>query len=189
MSTTDRSAKAKSIATADALDPRSFQSPVDFLAAEHERQLAICDLLDHLAHNPRHAAASGELTQVRDYLVHELPLHTEDEEQDLFPVLAERCPKTDNVQEIFGLLRREHDTDKVLIDELVANLDALIGGQALADPSAFMANALAVSEAERRHLAWENAVVLPRALRHLTAEDCAALTRAMAARRGNRPKG
>lgn len=189
MSTTDQSAKGKSIATADALDPQSFRSPADFLAAEHERQLAICDLLDHLARNPRHAAASGELTQVRDYLVHELPLHTEDEEQDLFPVLAERCPKADNVQEIFGLLRREHDTDKVLIDDLVANLGALIEGHALPDPAAFMANALAVSEAQRRHLAWENAVVLPRVLRHLNADDCAALTKAMTARRAAKPVG
>ena len=184
MSDSKPHAKARGPATAGALDPASFESPVDFLAAEHERQLAICDLLDHLARNPRHAAAFGELRQVRDYLVRELPLHTQDEEEDLFPMLARRCPKNDDVQDIFALLRREHDTDRGLVEELVANLDALLAGHALPDPAAFMANAFAVSETQRRHLAWENAVILPRALRHLSEDDCAALTRAMAARRG-----
>lgn len=184
MSASKPKARSKGPAAAGALDPTSFGSPVDFLAAEHERQLAICDLLDHLARNPRHAAALSELTQVRDYLVRELPQHTEDEEEDLFPLLARRCPKTDDVQDIFAVLRREHDRDRGLVEELVANLDSLIDGHALPDLASFMANAFAVSETQRRHLAWENAVILPRALRHLNDEDFAALTRAMAARRG-----
>jgi hemerythrin-like domain-containing protein len=120
---------------------------------------------------------------VRDYLVGELPLHTQDEEQDLFPVLARRCPSSDDIDAVFRLLRREHDCDRTLVDELVAALDALIDGQALPDPAAFIANARAVSETQRRHLAWENTVILPRARRHLNAEDLAALTQAMAARR------
>ena len=42
----------------------------------------------------------------------------------------------------------------------------------------------AFSQALRRHLAWENAVIMTRAERHLTDEDHAELGRRMAARRG-----
>lgn len=189
MSAAERFAEDKDLAIADPLDPRSFRSPVDFIAAEHKRQLAICDLLDHLARNPRHTAASYELTRVRDYFVRELPLHTADEEQDLFPALARRCPSSDEIDAVFILLRLEHDCDRTLVAELVAALDALIEGHALPDPAAFMANARAVSETQRRHLAWENTVILPRARKHLNAEDLAALTEAMAARRDAKPVG
>ena len=189
MKAIERSIDIKDLATEDALDPHSFRSPIDFLAAEHKRQLAICDLLDHLKRNPRHAAACDELTRVRDYLVRELPLHTEDEEQDLFPALARRCPSSDEIETVFSLLRLEHDCDRTLVADLVAALDALIDGHALPDPAAFLANARAVSETQRRHLAWENTVILPRARRHLNSEDLTARTEAMAARRAAKPVG
>jgi hypothetical protein len=42
----------------------------------------------------------------------------------------------------------------------------------------------AMSEFQRRHIAWENGVLLPLAKRRLTAGDIADLGRAMAGRRG-----
>ena len=170
--------------TSSQQDPRTFLAPLDILEGDHARQHAVCELLDQLVRNPRHAAARRELEVVRDYLVCEMPLHVADEEEDLFPLLRRRCPKTDDVGEIFDLLQREHDIDWTLHRALVQNLDALIAGAALADPTQFIANATAFAETQRRHLAWENAVILPRARRHLSAEDQAELGARMAARRG-----
>ncbi|MFQ5773483.1 MAG: hemerythrin domain-containing protein [Kiloniellaceae bacterium] len=166
------------------LDPTEFGSPIDFLSAEHERQLAVCDVLDRLVHNPRHGTDAAVLEAVRRYLVRDLPLHVADEEEDLFPLLRRRCPKSDDIEEIFELLQREHEMDQTLYQELIRNLEALIAGHAFADPAQFMMNTFVFSETQRRHLAWENSVILPRADRHLTEEDCAELGRRMAARRG-----
>lgn len=166
------------------IERRAFRAPIDFLAAEHERQLTVCRVLDRLVHNPRHGVDSAELAAVRDYLVQNLPLHVADEEEDLFPLLRRRCPKGDDVEEVFELLCREHEVDQALLRELAGNLDALLAGRAFSDLARFMMNAFAFSETQRRHLAWENAVILPRARRHLSEDDKAALGRRMAARRG-----
>lgn len=169
------------------IDPTAFPSPIDFLYAEHERQLSACALLDRLVHNPRHGADAAELEALHRFLVRELPLHVADEEQDLFPMLRRRCPDSDDVEEICELLKREHDTDNTLYGDLIRNLEAVITGHAFDDPSQFMMNAFAFSETQRRHLSWENTVVLPRAVRHLTEEDCAELARRIAERRGASP--
>lgn len=168
------------------IDPAAFRAPLDFLAAEHTRQLAICDVLDRLVHNPRSGADHAELEAVRDYLVRDLPMHIDDEGWDLFPMLQRRCPVTDDVGEMLELLHKEHEADRELQRELVLNLESLIGGRAFDDPARFFMNAFAFSETQRRHLAWENTVILTRARRHLTEEDCAELGRRMAARRGIR---
>jgi len=163
-------------------DPAAYASPIDFIWAEHDRQLAICDLIERLARNPRHCTAAAAVAAVRDHLVRDLALHVADEEEDLFPLLRRRCPKSDGVDEIFALLQQEHEVDLALHRSLVGDLDALIAGYAFADPARFMMNAFAYIQAQRRHIAWENVVILPRARRHLTADDRAMLAQAIAKR-------
>jgi hemerythrin-like domain-containing protein len=158
-------------------------SPIAFLAREHERQLTICMMVDRLVHNPRHGAERAEMEAVRKYLFEDLPLHMADEEEGLFPLLRRRCPPDDDMDEVFHLLHREHAKDENLKQQLCHDLDQLLEGCALDDPARFLMNAFAFSETHRRHLAWENAVILPRARKHLTEEDCAALARDMAERR------
>ena len=43
--------------------------------------------------------------------MHDFPPHIADEEAGLFLLLCHRCPASDNVEEIFQLLRREHEID------------------------------------------------------------------------------
>lgn len=165
----------------------AFLHPIEFLAGEHERQLSICAVLERLLHNPRHGVSQAQLQAVREYLANDLPLHMLDEEEDLFPLLRRCCPAEDNIQEVFALLREEHRADAALKEELCRDLDVLIRGQAFSDPARFLMNAFAFTEIQRRHLAWENAVILPRARRHLSEADCAGLGQRMAARRGLGP--
>jgi hypothetical protein len=47
----------------------------------------------------------------------------------------------------------------------------------------------AFAETQRRHLAWENALVIPRARHILQPPDLAKLARSMAKRRGQRAPG
>ncbi len=60
----------------------------------------------------------------------------------------------------------------------------LVAGRAIGYPARFHMNPFAFSETQRRHLAWTNAVILPRARTYLTAGDHSELGRRMAARRG-----
>jgi hemerythrin-like domain-containing protein len=164
--------------------PEAFRAPIDLIAADHERQLVVCGVMERLVHNPRHGAQRRVIEAVRTYLARDLPLHVADEEEDLFPLLRRRCPSGDRIDEIFDILCGEHDADARLNNDVSEDLEALIGGRALGDPARFLINLFAFSQTQRRHLAWENAVILPRARAYLTATDTLELGRRMARRRG-----
>lgn len=161
-----------------------FRAPLDFIVAEHGRQAAVCDVMERLVHNPRHGVEQATIEAVRSYLVRDFPLHIADEEEDLFPLLQRRCPPEDTIGEIIDLLRREHETDIGLQPAVIEDLALLIGGRALNDPARAFMNLATFAETQRRHLAWENAVVVPRARSYLTADDQRELGRRMARRRG-----
>ncbi len=164
--------------------PEMFRAPLDFMVAEHGRQLAVCKVMERLRHNPRHGAQRGTMEAVRSYLIRDYPLHIADEEEDLFPLLQQRCPREDSLDEVFALLRREHAADARLHLAVIEDLALLIGGRALDDPARAFLNLTTFGETQRRHLAWENAVVVPRAQRYLTEADHLNLGQRMAWRRG-----
>lgn len=164
--------------------PEVFRAPLDFIVAEHGRQDAVCNIIERLRHNPRHGARRATMETVRSYLIRDYPLHLADEEEDLFPRLQQRCPREDSLDEVLGLLRREHAADAQLHLAVIEDLALLIGGRALDDPARAFMNLAAFGETQRRHLAWENAVVVPRARRYLTRADHLDIGRCMARRRG-----
>jgi hemerythrin-like domain-containing protein len=163
--------------------PKAFRDPIAVIEADHAQQLAICDVFDRLVRNPRHGAGEEEIAAVRDYLRRDLPQHVADEEVDLFPLLR-RIAAADDLERILGQLEKEHQTDQRLNYDLCSDIDCLISGHAFADPARFLMNAFAFSETQRRHLAWENAIVLPRARKSLRDADRDELGRRMANRRG-----
>ena len=164
--------------------PEAFRHPIAVIESDHAQQLALCDVLDRLLHNPRHGATTEELEAARDYLRQDLPLHIADEEQDLFPLMRRRAAAGDDIEQMFELLLQEHKTDRRLNDELCSDVECLVGGQAFADPARFLMSAFTFAETQRRHLAWENTVVLKRARKCLTKADQTELGQRMAKRRG-----
>jgi len=164
--------------------PEAFRHPIAVIEADHAQQLALCDVLDRLLHNPRHGAAAEEMEAVRDYLRQDLPLHIADEEEDLFPLMRRRAAAGDDIEHIFELLHQEHQTDRRLKDELCSDVECLVSGHAFADPARFLMSAYTFAETQRRHLAWENTVVLKRARKCLTKADQTELGQRMAKRRG-----
>lgn len=164
--------------------PEAFFDPIAVIEADHAQQFAVCDVLDRLVHNPRHGADADEIAAVRDYLRTHLPLHIADEEEDLFPLMRQCATVDDDLEQILGQLYLEHQTDRRLNDDLCNDIECLIDGHAFADPARFLMNAFVFSETQRRHLAWENAVVVARARKYLCKADRAKLGRSMAKRRG-----
>ena len=157
--------------------------PLSFFFAEHYRHRQLCHAIDQLAAATFFDAAA--VSEVVDFLRYEAPVHIIDEEEDLFPPLRRRCQPEDDLERILGLLSAEHKADGVLGRQVRQHLEACLeareapGGQMdrRRDLSQFAAQ-------ERRHLALENAIVLPIARLRLSQEDLKALSRRLAARRG-----
>ena len=63
-------------------------------------------------------------------------------------------------------------------------MEVIAKGAKLANPVRMLFNARAFAEAQRRHIAWENNVLLPLARKRLTEADLKELGRNMAAMRG-----
>jgi hypothetical protein len=165
------------------IDPKLFLEPVDFLLADHYRQRSLCRLLDGIATEPPGLATQVPALVVHTYLCRDLPWHIADEEIQLFPRLRERAHPGDGTDEMLALLEREHGGDQAQAKDLLESLDRLAQGLAPIDGAAFAARARAFAEIQRRHLAWENAMVVPLARRLLSVPDKVEIGRHMARRR------
>ncbi len=165
------------------IDPQAFLDPLKFIRDDHFRQLRMCNLLDsftyHLEVEPIQELASALL----QFIQRDLPLHTADEETDLFPALRRRCRPEDGLEEVLRQLSREHELDKDLADFVIADLEGLAQGLRRSNPTRLLMNVREFAEFQKRHLGWEDRVVLPLARQRLTQDDLAAMGRAMAERR------
>ncbi len=164
-------------------DISPLPDPIDFILHEHDRQVEICDALETLISvldlEPVRARAGALL----HFLTVDLPLHIEDEELDLFPLLRARCEPSDEMAEVLDQLTLEHEEDRELASVIVADLTALRDGREPSHMVRFHSNVRAFCELQRRHLIWENRLVLPLARGQLSVADKADLGQRMIARR------
>lgn len=153
--------------------------PLEALREVHFLQRQICCDLEVLAETrvPRADLARGVLMN----LCRDLPLHHEDEDHDLFPLLRARAHPEDEIDTLLDRLSADHARDAAQRPPLLAALACLADGALPAPEDRAALRALAQSE--RRHMTIENAIVLSLARARLTAEDRAKLMAAMAARR------
>lgn len=164
------------------LDHRLIAEPLDYILAEHHRQRTLCQWVDRLA---AESALDRRLARlVAQHIARDMTLHIIDEEEDLFPLLRRRALPEDQIDKVLGMLSGEHATEGQLGREAVDGLlDALERGEGRLSEE-FRHKLRAYAAGQRRHLAVENAVVMPIAERRLTRKDREGLARRMAARRG-----
>ncbi len=179
------SAAAKGPSRIAPASPALLSAPLDFFFAEHFRQRQLYALLDQLA-----AAETLDPTLVEpvlDYLRHDMPLHVCDEEEGLFPLMRRRCRPEDEIESVLTKLSTEHAAHRSLARRVIRGLErALAEGQGL-DAYRGLRKALRdYARGDRRHLALENAVVLPLARLRLKARDLAELSAGMTARHAAR---
>ena len=148
-------------------DMESGFDPVAWISNDHLRQQTACDVLERLIRNPRHSASGVDIEQTYWCLGEALPMHIADEEEDFLPLLARRCGLSDRFAEISATLRANHDTERHLADAVAGELKRLIDGEALSRPVRFFGDTIRLYRIIRRHIAWENAVLIPLARRRL----------------------
>lgn len=157
--------------------------PLEWFAIEHVRHRQFCAEMHAIA--DRTAFDPQPIVALVEFLRHELGRHLADEEQDLFPLLRKRGRPEDNVDEVLARLEGEHRGDLAHGHALRAHLERCLETRTAPgrDPAVKLALDAFASQ-ELRHLALENAVVLPLARLRLTPRDLKALSRRLAARRG-----
>lgn len=156
---------------------------LDHIERMHRMQLLLCDALERIADGLPQDVDRRLCQQAIDALRNDIPLHHLDEERGLFPLMERRARPDDNIQRILAKLSQEHRTDEGYSAELIESLETLSEGRKLANPDMVGYMLRGFFESYRRHIQWEDTVVLPLARARLTGADLDDLRRTMARHR------
>ncbi len=160
-----------------------LREPVDYIFADHFRQRTLCRVLDEIADE-----TGWDLEKVEAanrFLGEDFALHIADEEEDLFPLLQRRTGPEEEIGDFIDQLCEDHERNGADADRIRGSLTMVLeqGGADL--PAQDFRDLLRrFSADEKRHLIFENAIILPFARARLTADDLKNFGKRMAARRG-----
>jgi len=164
-----------------------FEAPLAMLSACHGRIEQQCStlrrLVTHVAGNGADAAARDAAVAVMRYFDSAAINHHADEERDLFPALIEAMAGSDAVclRELTAGLAAEHRELEVRWQRVRDALAPLATGAAAALSGG---DVEALVSLYQRHIAREEAELLPMAARLLGDDELDRIGRAMRARRG-----
>ena len=154
-------------------------NPLDFILEDHSQQNDWCDSLETIADslpvNIDYDLVEGCLA----FLEGPLEAHLKDEDYGLLPLLKKRVLPEDNLDLLFKEIEQEHQMIEGATIEVKEHLEALLRNVKDVDSNAFGYLLRSFFEAHRRHIAWENLVMIPLARRRLTQGDLDELKRIM----------
>lgn len=186
MTTHERAAKSQALSDAaaivEAIPFSLIDKPLDYIFADHFRTRSVCVALKRFAEDG--CASRGEADMVTAFLDRELPLHHEDEDQDLFPAVRRRALPEDELGAVLARLSEDHRLSDGMVRSIIGALSATPGAAAVKfdRPAREVMQAYAASE--HRHLAMENGIVMAIARIRLKPSDLRAISQAMKQRRG-----
>ncbi len=142
-------------------------------------QVQLCDVLERIADGLPDEVDRRLCAQAAAILQFDLPLHHQDEEEGLFPILRQRARVDDGLEDILDRLTGEHAADTDFASEIAECLDTLGQGGRPANPEMVGYMLRGFFERYRRHVEWENTLVLPLARQRFGPEDLMALAARM----------
>ncbi|MFN4143388.1 hemerythrin domain-containing protein [Aestuariivirga sp.] len=149
------------------------------IANAHAVQVQMCDALERIADGLPDEVDRRLCAQVASCLQFDLPLHHHDEEAALFPLLRERALPEDGLAQILDRLASEHASDNDFASEIAEALELLGQGGRPDNPDMLGYMLRGFFERYRRHVHWENTLVMPIARMRLTPEDLEQLSARM----------
>ena len=159
-----------------------IDKPLDYILADLFRKRSICVALKRFAHEGQ--VARTEADMVIAFLDHDLPLHHEDEDRDLFPVVRRRALPEDDLGSVLARLSEDHRLSDVMLSGIVEVLAATPGNNSVKLSRQAREVMQAYAANEHRHLAMENGIVMAIARIRLKPTDLKSLSKAMKLRRG-----
>ncbi len=156
-----------------------IKNPIDMIAKEHAFQLELAKSLEFIADGLPDQVDRRLVKEVVAILSNGLDAHFELEEKVLFPLLRRRAGVDSGLIAALDQLVAEHGRDQDISAELVEELRVLAecGRPRNAEMLGYMLRGY--FEGQRRHIEWENAVVLPAARRLLSPEDLDVVARSV----------
>ena len=165
-------------------DPSLLATPLEFLCEDHMRERQVCSVIDSLATSMSFDPSAAR--NVLRFVNEELNVHMQDDAEDLFPLLARRCTAEDGIARAIARICTDLDEATRLLPGLRAALARCLDtGSGLATDDRQLLTQFAGHV--RRHLAAENAILLPIARARLTRRDLQHLSSQMRTRRGLPP--
>lgn len=168
-----------------------LEDPLDVIVADHYRIRAMLGLASVLARG-RATPRVREITAraLLAFLRVDLARHLDDEEGHLFPMLEQRLAPSDLLDPSLRQLCLQHAATRATAALLCEELARLAEDPAPPPGARLRRGVAAFAQAKHRHIAIENAMVLPLARARLAPRDWGALRRALVApRRGSAPSG
>lgn len=147
------------------------RNPLDLIASDHAMQVQMCDAMERIADGLPEEVDRRLCAQVAACLQFDLPLHHHDEETSLFPLLRQRALPEDGLDQILERLAQEHSSDNDFASEIAEALETLSQGGRPANPEMLGYMLRGFFERYRRHIHWENTLVMPLARLRLTCDD------------------
>lgn len=147
------------------------RNPLDMIASAHAVQVQMCDAMERIADGLPDEVDRRLCAQVASCLQFDLPLHHHDEEEALFPLLQKRAKPEDGLDQILAHLAAEHSSDNDFASEIAEALETLGQGGRPANPEMLGYMLRGFFERYRRHVHWENQLVMPLARLRLTSDD------------------
>ena len=159
------------------------RSPLDLIEHDHAKHSHLCDDLEQIADSLPDDVDKKLCQQVAMTLRFDLPLHHLDEENGLFPLLHAHSEQKPSINPILNRLSEEHAADESFAEELIEELDhlALTGKAKNAETLGYMLRGF--FESYRRHMHWEQTILMPMARQILTGDDLQRLSDIMARHR------
>jgi hemerythrin-like domain-containing protein len=140
---------------------------------DHALQLELCNLLEHIADCLPERVGAAVARSAAAILREGFGPHLELEERMLFPLLRRRADDGSSLEAIMQQLEAEHAEDEAFGQELADELELLGRAGAARNPEMLGYMLRGFFERQRRHIEWEDRVLLPLARRTLTQDDLA----------------
>jgi len=149
----------------------SKEELLDCIEKEHHAERNLCDMLERIADNLLEPLDTELARTVIVSMRNCLKRHVILEEKYLYPVLTKRLCPGDLAENLLEHIRCEHSTDESLAHDTADQLElALVSGR-VANPEMLGYMLRGFFECRRRHIAWEDAIVLPLARYRLSVKD------------------
>ena len=164
------------------------RSPLDLIEHDHARVAQICDHLEQIADSLPDDIDKKRCQEAVTALRFDLPLHHQDEEKGLFLLLLAHSGESPGLDSILERLSHEHAADEGFAEELSEELDKIARTGTCSNPEVVGYMLRGFFENYRRHMHWEQTILMPLARQILTADDLTTLTELLATHRQSHMK-
>ncbi|MCP5082051.1 MAG: hemerythrin domain-containing protein [Alphaproteobacteria bacterium] len=143
--------------------PTNLRTLLTRLAKDHQDHLKLCNLLEEIADSLPHEVDKSKCQTAINALIQRGQVHHALEETVLFPQMLALAGNDQDLRSTLSRLIDEHRTDEGHSDEVIELLGTLFANKRLENAEAAGYLLRGLFEGLRRHIAFENEHVLPKA--------------------------